>query len=140
MAVPQAYLQHLINHHGFVSANTTYDGYKDDIPLVRGGSGLVLTGQEEHFVFFIAESGLLCLYWLGDAQAKADRPSFRLKVLIYQPGRDAPRGERVGCYLVPLPASRVKDPVLLCPIFTKNIGQQHFYLRVLIEDIDEPEG
>jgi hypothetical protein len=101
----------------------------------RCGTGVVLEGQEEYFVFFIAETGLYFI-WLGDAKAKPDLPSFMLKVYLHQAGPDGGPREELGHYLSPHPA-RVMDVIHLCVISrvtNVNITQQSFYLRVLIED------
>ncbi|KAG2570356.1 hypothetical protein PVAP13_7KG075727 [Panicum virgatum] len=120
---------------GFFNENTTYEGYKEDIPLICYEMCVVLEGQEEYFIFFIAET---CLYfvWLGDAKTKPDLPSFMLKVYLHQAGSDGRPREKLGHYLSPHSA-RVMDVIHLCVIpsvANVNITQQSFYLRVLIED------
>ena len=103
--------------------------------MIHCGTGVVLEGQEEYFVFFITETGLYFI-WLGDAEAKPDLPSFLLKVYLYQAGPDRRPREELGHYLSPHPA-RIMDIIHLCVIPSVaniNITQQSFYLRVLIED------
>ena len=128
-------VSHLIDHHWFFYENISYEGYKEDIPLIRCGTGVVLEGQEEYFIFFITEIGLYFI-WLGDAEAKPDLPSFLLKVYLYQAGPDGRPREELGHYLSPHPA-RIMGVIHLCMIPSVaniNITQQSFYLRVLIED------
>ena len=103
--------------------------------MIRCGTGVVLEGQEEYFVFFITETGIYFI-WLGDAEAKPDLPSFLLKVFLYQVGPDGRPQEELGHYLSPHPA-RIMDVIHLCVIPSVaniSITQQSFYLRVLIED------
>ena len=103
--------------------------------MIRCGTGVVLEGQEEYFVFFITETGLYFI-WLGDAEAKPDLPSFLLKVFLYQVGPDGRPREELGHYLSPHPA-RIMDVIHLCvvpSVANISITQQSFYLRVLIED------
>ena len=63
--------------------------------MIHCGTGVVLEGQEEYFIFFIAET---CLYfvWLGDAEAKPDLLSFMLKVYLHQAGPDGRSREELG--------------------------------------------